>query len=360
MKIFYDARYIRLDFHDGISRYSTELAKALLAILPESDSVTFIVSDVRQRDLIDPNAAYIEAPAPALATEPGMAKRINQYRPDVVFSPLQTFGAKGRTFKLVLTQHDMIYYHYRTPPRNLSPLLRLGWFLYHVTYAPQRAALNSTDLVATVSRTTQRDFERTKLTNRPIVVIPNAPQDLKKYAGVTTHGDVPKNIVYMGSFMPYKNVETLIKGMGWLPGRTLHLMSKITAKRRAQFDAITPEGTDIVYHDGVSDETYARVLADNAVLATASLYEGFGIPVAEALAMGVPAVVSDMPIFHEVAGDGASYFDPKDPKAFAEAVTSLDDESVRNALIAKGKAHVAGFTWETSARTLLNALRSLV
>ena len=288
-----------------------------------------------------------------------MAKRINQYAPDVVFSLLQTFGAKGRTFKLVLTQHDMIYYHYRTPPHNLSPLLRLGWFLYHLTYAPQRAALNSADLVATVSHTTQRDFELTKLTRRPIVVIPNAPQDLKKYASNTTHNDRPKHIVYMGSFMPYKNVETLIKGMAWLPGRTLHLMSKISAKRRAQLDAITPEGTNIIYHNGVSDEVYARVLANNAVLATASLYEGFGIPVAEALALGVPAVVSDLPIFHEVAAGGALYFDPNDPKTFADAVLKLDSIPVRDALIKKGEEHVAGFTWDVSARALLNALRSL-
>lgn len=353
--IFYDARFIRTDFHDGISRYSTELAKALLKLTP----VTFIVSDVQQRDIIDPKAPYIMAPAPGIR-EPFMARMMNKYSPDIVFSPLQTFGASGRKFKLILTQHDMIYYHFRTPPRNLSPLVRAGWFAYHLTYGPQRAALNSADVVATVSETTKHDFEKTKLTTRPIVVIPNAPQDLSKYVETIQNSDAPRNIIYMGSFMPYKNVETLVKGMQYLPGHTLHLLSRIKKDQLAALKKITPKNTTIIYHDGVSDEEYAQLLSETAVLVTASLYEGYGLPIAEALALGVPAVVSDIPIFHEVAAGGALYFDPKDPKAFAEHIKSLDTKEIRTQLIKDGQAHIKNFSWRASAKTLLDTINSLV
>jgi len=356
MKLLFDARYIRTDFHDGISRFSTELGKALLKLTP----VTFIVSDIKQRDLINPKADYVMAPAPGILTEPSMSRLMNQYNPDVVFSPLQTFGAAGRTFKLILSSHDMIYYHFRKPPTGLPALVSIGWYLYHLTYAPQRLNLNSADVVATVSHTTQRDFERTKLTKRPIVVIPNAPQDLAKFVRTVDQSAAPKNIVYMGSFMPYKNVETLIKGMEWLPGRTLHLTSRISLKRQAEFDKITPKGAQIVYHNGVTDEAYAQLLANNAVLASASLYEGYGLPIAEALALGVPAVVSDIPIFHEVAAGGAQYFDPADPKDFAKHVKEFDSQAVRDHHIKNGKAHISSFTWKASAQALLNTIKSLV
>ena len=355
MKLLYDARYIRTDFHDGISRFSTELGKALLKLTP----MTLIISDLKQRDFIDPNVPYVLAPPPTSVMEPFMARIINKYSPDVVFSPLQTFGSSGRKFKLILTSHDMIYYHYRTPPTHLPAAIRAGWFLYHLTYLPQRLSLNGADIVATVSHTTKQAFEEAKLTKRPIAVIPNAPQNLGQYVEKVSSRGAPKNIVYMGSFMPYKNVETLIKGMKWLPGRTLHLASRITPERRAEFEAITPKNTTIVYHNGVSDQAYAQLLAQNAILVSASLYEGYGLPVAEALSLGVPAVISDIPIFHEVAAGGALYFDPILPKEFAARVRELDTRSIREQRIENGKKHIASFTWNTSARALLNTIKSL-
>jgi glycosyltransferase involved in cell wall biosynthesis len=114
-----------------------------------------------------------------------------------------------------------------------------------------------------------------------------------------------------------------------------------------------------VFHDGVTDAEYAALLADSAVLASTSLDEGYGLPLAEALALGVPVVASDLDIFHEVAGAGARYVDPQDPAAVADAVRSLDDDAERQRLIAEGTAHIARFTWATSAQTLLDAVREL-
>jgi len=95
------------------------------------------------------------------------------------------------------------------------------------------------------------------------------------------------------------------------------------------------------------------------VLVSASLDEGYGLPVAEALALGVPAVVTDMPIFREVAGDGALYAPGTDAAAFAAAVRELDDPARRDAVIAAGTAHIGRFSWERSAHTLFDALDRL-
>lgn len=354
MKLFFDARYIRTDFHDGISRYTTELGNAIATLT----DVTFIISNPGQLNFLPKKAKHIQIHSPESLKEPLTARILNQYQPDVVFSPLQTIGSAGRAFKLIVTSHDMIYYRHRTPPKNISSALQLGWRLYHLTYAPQRLALNGADLVATVSHTTKREFEKARLTKRPIIVIPNAPQRFTHHS--VHHESTIKNIVYMGSFMAYKNVESLIKAMAWLPGKTLHLLSRISPDRRKELQALVPADADVRFYGGVTDDQYEALLADNALLATASLDEGYGIPVAEALAMGVPAAVSDIAIFHEVAGAGAVYFQPQKPRDIAAKIRSLDDTAHRDYLIEQGTKHISSYTWKASARELLNAIDSLV
>ncbi len=361
MRLFFDARYIRTDFHDGISRYSADLATAVFAAAPEHGvDVVFLVWDDAQRMLLPAGARVLKIHAPTALREPLTSMLLNRHRPDVVFSPMQTIGTIGRRFGLILTLHDMIYYRHRTPPRDLPGFVRLGWWLFHLSYIPQRITLNAADVVATVSRTSKRQFAQVRLTKRPVVVVPDAPQRLADLLpeGMPVAGGT-RNLVYMGSFMPYKNVEALIRGMARLPGRTLHLLSRISPARRAELEALVTDGADVVFHGGVSDAEYARLLADRAVLVTTSLDEGYGLPIAEALAMGVPAVVSDLEIFHEVAGPGALYVDAEDPAGFAAAVTALDDDTVRDALVAAGAAHIAQFRWPESARVLLEVVAGL-
>ena len=355
VKLFFDARYIRLPFHDGVSRYSTELGNALAAITP----VTFLISDMRQLTRLPKDAKYIKIHKPTSAKEPFTALILNKYKPDVVFSPMMTMGTLGRRFKLILTSHDMIYYHYPTTPQNVGLALKIGWRLYHATYIPERLSLNQADLVVTVSETVKKQFQEAKLTKRPIVVVYNAPQDLKQFVKVVKSG-VPKNIVYMGAFISYKNVETLIKGMEWLPGRTLHLLSGIRPQRKKELEALIPTGADVIFHNGVSDEEYAKLLANDAVLTKATLDEGFGLSLAEAQELGTPAVVSDIPVLREVGGNAALYFNPMNPQEFANQVKKLDDKELRDRIIKAGKVQAAKFTWQHSAQALLKAINSLI
>ncbi|RLK46602.1 glycosyltransferase family 4 protein [Microbacterium telephonicum] len=357
MRLLFDARYIRWEFHDGISRYSAELAAAVAAEAPARGvQVVFLVFDDRQVPLLPAGATVLKIHAPTAWQEPFSALILNRFRPDVLFSPMQTIGSAGRRFGLILTLHDMIYYRHRTPPRDLPWYVRIGWRLFHLSYVPQRVTLNAADAVATVSDTSAAQFAEVRLTKRPVVVIPNAPQQLAAYGVDVVPG--ARNLVYMGSFMPYKNVETLVRAMRLLPGRTLHLLSRISPERRAELAALAGDG-DVVFHGGVTDAEYAAALADRAVLVTTSRDEGYGLPVAEALALGVPAVVTDMPIFREVAGAGALYVDPDSPESVADAVRSLDDPARLAEVVAAGTAHISRFTWTRSAGILLDTVTSL-
>jgi glycosyltransferase involved in cell wall biosynthesis len=354
MKLFFDARYTRTDYHDGVSTYSAKLGTALAKITP----VTFLISDEKQKKWFPADASFIKIHQPTSVKEPFTARLLNKYNPDVVYSPMQTIGTAGRNYKSVLTTHDMIYYRHKQPPRFLSLPVRFGWRVYHFSYLPERLLLKGADLLTTVSHTSAHDLQKAKMTKLPISVIYNAPHQFSNYP--VKHKKFIKNIVYMGSFMPYKNTETLIKGMEWLPGRTLHLLSRISPKRKAQLEKLIPQDADIIFHNGVSDEAYEKLLADNAILASASLDEGYGIPIADAMNIGVPTVISDIPVFHEVGANGALYFDPKDPKAFAEQVQKLDDEAFRKKLIDRGVKHMKTFSWDTSARALYDAIKTIL
>lgn len=357
MKIFFDARYIRTDFHDGISRYTHELANALV----RHAAITFIISDKAQLAFLPTNADYVLLHPVTSWREPLSALWLNKHHPDVVMSPLQTIGSVGRRYKLVLNLQDMTYYKHRTPPPQFSLPVRLLWRLYHMTYVPQRFTLNAADMIATVSETSKKEIQQAHLTKRPIVVVSNAANDLSQYIDgpAFQREDPPKNLVYMGAFLPYKNAETLIEAMEFLPGRTLHLLSRIGAQRKAELTKLIPRGANVVFHGGVSDQQYANILADEAIMVSASKAEGFGLPLIEALQLGVPAVVTDMAIFHEVAGGGALYADADDPKDFADKIKSLDDRQARESLIKKGRSHIQKFSWDISAKTLLDAVKKL-
>lgn len=358
MKLLFDARYIRTDFHDGVSRYSFEIAHALAKLHP----VTFIISKDDQIKLLPQNAKTIKIHAVDSPFEPFTSLVLNKYHPDVVFSPMQTMGSLGRNFKLILTLHDMIYYIHRLPPPSAKGVVRPIWRLFHMWYWPQRFVLNRADIVATVSETSRSEIKAARLTKRPLIVVSNAARDLTPLLKkpVKQGTQAPKNLVFMGTPLPYKNAETLIKAMEFLPGRTLHICSKISPKRKAELSALAPNGADIVFHGGVSDDQYAALLASDAIMVSASKAEGFGLPLAEALQLGVPAVISDKPFFREIAGNkGATYADPDDPKSFAKAIQSLDELSVRDRQIEAGKLAIAKFSWESSAKVLFAACKQL-
>ena len=349
MKLLFDCRYTRFERHDGISRYTAGLVTALAKLHP----LTMIISDERQLALL-PDLPWILAPSPTSAAEPWVGRKMNKESPDVVFTPMQTMGPFGRRFALVTTVHDLIYYENRTPPRDLAWPIRLIWRAYHLSWWPQRWLLAQSDAHATVSETTRGLMLRHRLTKHPITVVPNAVEP-----GLVGRDTSPgRDLVYMGSFMPYKNVELLARGMHLLPGYTLHLLSRADESTVARLTALAPGG-QLVFHQGVSDEEYADLLSTASALVSASLNEGFGLPLIEAMAGGTPVAVSDIDIFREIGADAAAYFDPRSPESFASAIRSLEDsgEWTRRSKLARRRA--AEFSWERSAAALLPTLEAV-
>jgi glycosyltransferase involved in cell wall biosynthesis len=352
VRIVFDCRYTRFDRHDGISRYTAALVTELAKLHP----VTMLISDHRQLDMLPALPWQLVTP-PTSIREPFLAQTINRLRPDVVYSPMQTMGSWGRKYRLILTVHDLIYYRNRTPPRDLPGFIRALWRVYHLSWWPQRMLLNRSDAVVTVSETTKRLISEHNLTRRPVTVIQNAADVVA--SGPVQHTEPQTTrLVYMGSFMPYKNVETLVRAAAELSGYELHLMSRVSDADRERLTLLAPQAS-LVFHNGVSDEEYVEVLRGATALVTASLDEGFGIPLVEAMGLGIPIVVSDIPIFREIGGDAALFFPAEDPQALAAAVRELAKPGEWATRSALSVTQASSFNWKTSAERLLALLTAV-
>lgn len=358
-RIFFDARFIRWDNHDGISRFSAGLFAALHRRTP----VTAIIHDTRQLQRLPKGCAYVLANDPTSLKELFIAPKLNKAGAALVFSPMQTMGSWFRKYKLVLTLHDLIYYRHSTPPPGFNAAIRLIWRLYHLVYWPQRLLLNRADAVATVSRTSKRLIEEYKLTKRPVTVIYNAAGSLNgdyQHAPPKQRPRELQSLVYMGSFMDYKNVEVLINGMKHLPDYELQLLSRITTERRAELEAlIDPAGGKVIFHNGVSENDYHNQLDKAVALVTGSQDEGFGIPLVESMSRGVPVVVSDIEIFREIGGRAAIFFDQNDATAFSNAVKKLESNPRWMDRSNLSMRQAEEFNWDKSAAELIELLGRL-
>lgn len=353
-----DCRYVRTRVHDGISRYTA----SLVAAAADKAQITMLISDPAQLRLL-PDLPHLQISSPTGPQEPFVAAQLNRHCPDVVFSPMQTMGSLGRRYPLILTLHDLIYYQHRTPPGNLPAPVRLGWRAYHLSYAPQRLFLNRADAVATVSQTTADLMAAHRLTKRQVHLIPNAPQPVDS---PRDPGQTPaKELVYMGSFMDYKNVPALIAGMNLLPEYRLHLCSPIDPAQRAQLSALAQRPGQLVFHNGVSEEHYHRLLRRATALVTLSRAEGFCLPVVESLRHGTPVITSDLPIFREVAGELAgtpaaqTVRDDDDAAGLAAAVARLESRETFRAASRAAHRRSMAYSWEDSARRLISLASSL-
>lgn len=166
-------------------------------------------------------------------------------------------------------------------------------------------------------------------------------------------------VLTVGTLEPRKNLLTLIEARRLLARRAggeaapaLVLAGRYgwqTGAIRRAVEAAAAEGW-LVHFGYVSQAELVALYRRARLVALPSLYEGFGLPAVEAMWAGVPLLLSDIPVFHEVAGDAALYAPPDRPEAWADRLTELaGDDDLRRRLIARGHERARSFTWERAA-----------
>lgn len=266
---------------------------------------------------------------------------------DVVHCPAN-FGPALSPVPVVLTVHDLISFRFpEYVPGRLAGIQR----------ALLRAGVRSARRVLTVSSATATDLEeQLGLPPEKVLVVPPAGSG-RCATGVTRRSTL---LFSLGNRMPHKNFTGLLEALARIaPARRPRLL--ITGG--GPDDPLTAEVARLGLEDWVElagwlpSEQVDRLYAEATLLVFPTLFEGFGLPVLEAMSAGCPVLCTDLPVLHEVGGEAAAYVDSRDPQALADAIVRLlDDPAERDRLAAAGTARAAEFSWERTAGQTLSAL----
>jgi alpha-1,3-rhamnosyl/mannosyltransferase len=191
-----------------------------------------------------------------------------------------------------------------------------------------------------------------------------SPQKALKKLGITK-----EYLLCIGNLEPRKNLGNLALAYSMLPNALKQRFSLVLAGAEGwnnqddmnQIHSLIKDGSDIILTGYVNDDERNALYTRASGLCFPSTYEGFGMPILEAMQAKVPTAISDMPVFHEVAGEASLYFDPTKPTEIAAALQRLlEDKSLRQQLVKQGNKQVATFSWEQVAQTVLAKIESVI
>lgn len=355
--VAFDATPLEVRYPTGVSRYVTSLLRALTG---RQDGYRYALMASRALRDSTPDGTLGQV-GPCFpnrwvwmqAVVPFLLRRLD---PDLchftnAFAPLRV----PRPF--VLTVYDMaLFLHARTQPRKSLLLVRTL-----LPVVARRAAA-----VVALSESAQQDIQRVLgLPRDRVTVVPPAPgpdfrpvTDRAELARVARRYELTTPfILAVATIEPRKNLLRLVEAhallrrrgrrevlvvagsLGWRYRRTLERLRQACREGGVRLLGYVP------------DEDLPGLYGLARVLAFPSLYEGFGLPILEAMACGTPVVTSDRPATAEAAGDAALLVDPTSVEAIADGIGRvLADPDLRAALCAAGFRQAARFTWEEAAR----------
>lgn len=159
----------------------------------------------------------------------------------------------------------------------------------------------------------------------------------------------------VSSIDPRKNFPMLVKAFKGIDGCLLYIVGKQNHVFSQQ-NGLDEELPNVRFLGRVSDEELTRLYNQAVCFIFPSIYEGFGLPLLEAMTCGCPVLASDIPVFREVCGDAAIYFNPYDETSIRNAIAhflSLNKEE-QEKLQTAGYEHAQRYSWEQSARSIID------
>jgi glycosyltransferase involved in cell wall biosynthesis len=201
----------------------------------------------------------------------------------------------------------------------------------------------------------------------PIPPMADGRQKVSLNHNLQSKGIIKKGyVLYVGTIEPRKNLETLIAGYAVLDPSLRARYSLVLAGGKGWKDESTlaavaaqqSKGMNIILTGYVSDLERNALYSNAACFVLPSHYEGFGMPLLEAMQYGIPEAVSDIPVFREVMKDAAAYFDKDDSQDIADKIsTILNDKRFSEELIHRAEHRLKTFSWEENADAVYRALQ---
>lgn len=267
--------------------------------------------------------------------------------PDLLFCPFTATTYLTPGVPVVSTIHDLQYQAY---PQFFSPeehALRDGVF---------RSVCRDASRIVAISGYTRSEVLASGLVEAErIRVIPHRlAQRFSGFSGLADAVDIPQGpyLIYPANFWRHKNHEMLLTGFSMairagLPEEMRLVLTGAPCERQLRIrDLCVAMGLEprVVFAGHLSDAAFAAVLASADGLVFPSLFEGFGMPVLEAMALGVPVASSRLTALPEICGSAALLFDPRVPEEISAALVSIaTDQSLRRRLIAEGRLRAREF-----------------
>jgi len=368
MKIAIYANEVGLPGNSGVKSYSIEIIKNLLKL--DNTNQYFLYSSRDICKAIDSDRAkYITRPKKPFWAFSVFPKIIKNDGPDVVFIPLQIYPflkRRGNKPKIVVTVHDVAFQYF---PEHFT-FIKRELLKFHT-----KRAIEHSDGIIVPSFATKRDILKFYKVNadKITVVYHGCDPNLINLADKRTEyvlnltGKCPY-ILYVGSIQPRKNIIRLVKafekikksqefanfklvicgGKGWLYQKTLEEIEKSIYKE------------DIILTGSAENDVLASLYKNAEVFVLLSLYEGFGLPVLEAMSFGKPVVAADNSSLKEIVGDAGLLVDGSDLEDIENKLKSLlTSQSMKAELSKRSLWRAKDFSWEKSARETLSVLESV-
>lgn len=177
-----------------------------------------------------------------------------------------------------------------------------------------------------------------------------------------------KFLLYLGTLQPRKNIPTLVEAFSKIQPKFPDVKLVLAGNRNAHnFDrsidkVISENGLEgkIIFSGYIDEDDKPALFKSAEIFCFPSFYEGFGIPILEAMSMEIPVIASEIPAHLEIAGNSVLYFKPHDPSSLAEKIsTLLDSEVLKKSLIENGKKRVLKFSWRKTASKFISILNNL-
>jgi glycosyltransferase involved in cell wall biosynthesis len=280
---------------------------------------------------------------------------------DVAFFPHYDAPAFGLPARSVVTVHDLI--HFEVP--DLFPALQRAVAARLLNRVASGAAR-----IITVSEATRRDLQRhVPMAASKVEVVPNGVSPVFRPMGASETAPSPLPglarpfLLCVGNRKPHKNLGAAVESLALLRPEKPDLRLVIVGRVFPGWENVVRRASELGVRDAVleidevGDNCLRWLYSHCEALVFPSLYEGFGLPLVEAMACGAPVVASNRSSIPEVVGDAGFLIDPCDPTAMAAALRALDrDQGLRREIARRGQERARRYTWKRAARRTADIL----
>lgn len=370
MVIGVDANEANVEKQVGVSVYTLNLLR-YFSKLANPDLRFKIFLREKAKNFLpnqNPNFEYIIVPGAFLWSQIFLPLKLRFDKPaDVFFAPAH-YSPSYCPSPLVVTIHDLSYFYYPDQFRKRDLLKLENW---------TKTSLKKASKIIAVSKTTKKDIVKFyQVAEDKIEVIYNGYEKLlSKTSGVLQSQTLSLTpevklrnrnyILYVGTLQPRKNISTLISAFDLFQKQNLDFKLVICGRKGWLYDSIFNQVEElqlkdkVIFTGFVSDQELTDLYQKAFCLVLPSLYEGFGLPILEAMANHCPVISSFAASLPEIGGEACLYFDPNDKNQLLEKLNELKfNNKLRQELIKKGLTRIKSFSWQKCAERTLEILKS--